>query len=136
MHQIHVSRPRPDFRVFIDLLYGAGHDVDTDGDANAVNSRSWTELYIKDRHSDDPAVRIDADAGNPAQFRVQSASARLEQLAALYLFLYCGDSLAADGAELDETAIATLKLRYAAELQRAEAAVWHQSSDERPYPNQ
>lgn len=135
MHSVSVDRDRPDFRVFIDLLYGFGRRTDKDGDANPVNSRTWNWLYLSDRESEDPAVRIYADDADPAAFSVKSASPRLEALSALYLFLYCGVSMAVDGVPADADAVAALKEKYRVELARADGAIWHQSSDERPYPN-
>jgi hypothetical protein len=121
--------------VFVDLLYGVGRNVDTDGDSNPVNSRTWTYLHIADRESDDPPVQILARQTDQNIFEVKSVSQELETLAALYLFLYCGTSIASGNRELDEKEIENLKIRYVVQLQRAENAVWHQSSAERPYPN-
>ncbi len=135
MHRVYVNKNRPDFRVFIDLLYGVGRNVDTDGNSISVNSRTWTYLYIADRESDDPPVVIVSPQTTPAIFEVKSKSQAVEILAALYLFLYCGTSIVFGDRELDPQEIENLKVLYAAQLQRAEHAVWHQSSDERPYPN-
>ena len=49
MHTISVIGDRPDFRVFVDLLFGAEHNVDSDGNSCPFNSRAWTCLYISDR---------------------------------------------------------------------------------------
>lgn len=54
MYTVTIVRDRPDFRCFLDLLYGTGRDVDTDGDSFPVSSRSWTYFYVKDRESEDP----------------------------------------------------------------------------------
>ena len=58
MFIVKVNQSRPDFRVFIDLLYGYGHYVDTDGDSFRPESREWKYLYNKDRESDEPPVSI------------------------------------------------------------------------------
>lgn len=134
MHSVRATRHRPDFRVFIELLYGHGRNVDTDGDAEPVFSRSWTWLYLKDRESDDPALTIAAESEGSSHFTVKSASPRLQELAALYLFLHCGVSISAQGRMLDEENLARLQERYRAELARAQASVWHQSSHLQPYP--
>jgi hypothetical protein len=135
MYRVSVHGNRPDFRVFIDLLYRTGRNVDTDGDSNPVNSRTWTYLYIADRESDDPFIEIHAKQVDPDIFEVESKSHELETLAALYLFLYCGTSIAFGDSELDQKAIENLKRLYAAQLRSAVNAVWHQSSDQNPYPN-
>jgi hypothetical protein len=85
MHRVHIDRPRPDFRVLIDLLYGAGSPVESDGDAMAVNSRAWTELYLNDRAADAPCIDSVAEPADPSLFRVASDNRALEELAALYL---------------------------------------------------
>ena len=58
MYKVRITNARPDFRVFIDLLYNRARDVDTDGDSEPANSRNWTNLYIKDRESNDSAINI------------------------------------------------------------------------------
>jgi hypothetical protein len=135
MYQIKVDKNPPDFRVFIDLLYGENHNVDTDGNSYPVNSRLWTYLYISDRESHDAPVTILVKQSNPNIFEVKSKSQELETLAALYLFLYCGTSIAFNDRELEQKEIEILKQRYTGQLQRAEKAIWHESSDQRPYPN-
>lgn len=134
MHYVNIISDRPDFRAFIDLLYGHGRNVDTDGDADSVSSREWTWLYLKDRQSADPAVTISADKQNPATFQVQSASPRLEELTALYLFRHCGRSLRTDEQPLHDAEVEELERRYGAELQRASSSIWHQSTLNNPFP--
>jgi hypothetical protein len=135
MYRVLVHKDRPIFSVFIDLLYGAGRNVDTDGDSIPADSRVWTWLYIADRESDSPSIEINASQSDPTIFEVKSESQELETLAALYLFLYCGTSIAVGNRELNQQEIEDLKGRYTTQLQRAANAVWHLSSDQRPYPN-
>ncbi|HVJ97142.1 MAG TPA: hypothetical protein VNC41_09965 [Acidimicrobiia bacterium] len=134
MHYVEVIPDRPDFRVFIDLLYGHGRNVDTDGDAEPVSSRGWTWLYLKDRESEDPSVTISADEETPTSYRIESASVRLEELTALYLFLHCGRSIWTAERQLHDEEVDALENRYRAELQRALASIWHQSTLRHPYP--
>lgn len=135
MYRILVEKNRPDFRVFIDLLYGAERNVDTDGDSDPVNSRTWSYLYIADRESDDPSIEICANEKEPSTFEVQSESMDLVTLAALYLFLYCGASIKLDDRALEQQEVDVLKKRYASQLRRAENAIWHLASNEKRYPN-
>lgn len=128
MHLVEVDRNRPDFRVFIDLLYDHDRNVDTEGDSNPVYSRTWTHLYIADRESDDPSVEIFAVEDRPGFFAVESESDRLEELTALYLFLSCGTSIADGASHLNAHRISLLKGKYSVELHRADHAVWHKSS--------
>jgi hypothetical protein len=135
VHTVKVVRDRPDFRAFIDLLYGPNRNVDTDGDSNPVSSRAWSFLYVADRESDDPCVEIHASDDDPAVFVVDSVSSKLEELAALYLFLICGESIRSSGKPIGQTEIDALRDKYRAELNRANGSIWHQSSTESPYPN-
>lgn len=135
MHLVKIDRERPDFRVFIDLLFGRGWNVDTEGNSHPVNSRTWTSLYIADRTRSEPPVTIEASEGDPCLFQVDSASARLEELAALYLFLCSGFAIVAPEGTLDAAQRLALQTNYSVEIQRAAEALWHQSSDSNPYPN-
>jgi hypothetical protein len=121
--------------VFIELLYGADRNVDTEGDSLPVNSRLWSCLYIADRETDDSAVEISAAEDESIRFTVSSKSPVLEQLAALYLFLYCGFSIAKDEELLTQEEVRSLQEKYAEALSRAATSVWHESSDANPYPN-
>ncbi|WP_431228023.1 hypothetical protein [Burkholderia contaminans] len=136
MHTVKIARNRPDFRCFIDLLYGYPRSVDTDGDAYPVNSRIWTRLYLRDRKNDAPRVAIDPTDTDPAIFTVTSDAPELEALTALYLYLTSGDAISASENLLAASDIERLKEKHAEALQRANQSVWHQSSDEEPYPNQ
>ncbi|MBN3839402.1 hypothetical protein [Burkholderia sp. Ac-20349] len=136
MHTVKIARNRPDFRCFIDLLYGPPRNVDTDGDAYPVHSRLWTRLYLRDRKSDAPSVKIDPTDTDPAIFTVTSDAPELEELTALYLYLTSGDSISASENLLAAPDIDRLREKHAEALQRADQSVWHQSSDEDPYPNQ
>jgi hypothetical protein len=135
MHTVKVVKDRPDFRCFIDLLYGSGRNVDTDGDCNVVHDRLWTWLYISDRESNDPRVEIVASESDPEDFSVISDSPELEELVALYLFLTSGESIRSSGRLLGISDVEHLQGKYAKQVQRADKSIWHQSSDERPYPN-
>ena len=134
MFTVTVRKPRPDFRVFIDLLFGPGWNVDTDGDADPVWSRDWRELSITDRESDAPTVEIHAAADDPTRFEVKSGSAPLAELAALYLYSYCGEALERDGVAVSLDEYERLTARYADQLARADLAFWHRSSEDSPFP--
>lgn len=135
MHRVKINKHRPDFRVFIDLLYGNDRSVDTEGDSVPVNSRTWTYLYISDRESGDPSIELGASEHAPEVFEVVSESSQLEELTALYLYLSCGSSIASGERVLTETEVGRLRNVYASQLQRADKSIWHRSSNETPYPN-
>lgn len=135
MHTVKVDRDRPDFRAFIDLLYRPNRNVDTDGDSNPVSSRKWSFLYVADRESDDPSVDIHASEADTAEFVVESGSSALEELAALYLFLTCGESIRSSEQAIGQAVVDALRDKYRTELCRANDSIWHQSSAASPYPN-
>ena len=135
MHLVKIDKERPDFRAFIDLLFGRGWNVDTEGNSHPVNSCTWTSLYIADRTRDRATVTIEASEGDPHLFQVDSASARPEKLAALYLFLCSGSAIVTPEGSLDGAQRLALQVNYTAELRRAAEAQWHHSSDSNPYPN-
>lgn len=136
MYTVVVVADRPDFRCFLDLLFGPGRNVDTEGDSYPVNSRSWTLLHMKDRESDAPSVEIYASEVDESRFKVQSESSRLEELAALYLYLTCGETISNSDQALDKAVIESLCKRYDAELGRARDSIWHRSTDDLPYPHE
>jgi hypothetical protein len=134
MHFVTIDRARPDFRVFIDLLHGPDWNVDTDGDSQPVNSRTWTYLYVADRTGAEPPVTIVATDEDANVFQVECTSARLEELAALYLFVRSGSDMTGDRGRLNDDEISSLQAKYLKELARATDARWHRSSDQDPYP--
>ncbi|WP_227460719.1 hypothetical protein [Cupriavidus pauculus] len=80
-------------------------------------------------------MTIEASDDDPQVFQVESASARLEVLAALYLFPYSGSAIVAPKGSLDSVQQFALQARYSTELRRAADSLWHQASDSNPYPN-
>lgn len=135
MYKVHIIGERPDFRVFLDLLYGRMQNVDTEGNSNPVNSRNWTDLYIKDREGSDPAVEIIVSVDNLNLFEIDSKAPELEKIVSIYLFEYCGCSISHKNIILSAQEIKSLKIKYSTALNRARLSMWHNSSDENPYPN-
>ena len=135
MYTVKVKRERPDFRVFIELLYGFDRNVDTDGNAYPVNSRVWSSLYIRDRESDDPPVTINAHKEVADLYEVKSEKIELMEMAALYLYHYCGEIISFFDKPLDTETIQRASDKYAVELERAKSSIWHQSTEDFPYPN-
>ncbi len=135
MFIVRVNKSRPDFRVFIDLLYGYGHNVDTDGDSFRPESREWRYLYIKDCESDEPPVLITHSQNDKLEFEITSKSERLEELSAIYLYKYCGKSILKSNSPLKDEEIKSLISKYSININVADSSVWHQSSESNPYPN-
>ena len=130
-----VRKLRPDFRVFIDLLYAPDQDVDSDGDARDVWDRGWHDLYLSARTPNAASIDLCAKDASPHLFEVNSESQRLEELAGLYLYLYCGERIERDGAPLTDAEVTDLTEKYSEELERAKGSIWHKSHKGHPYPN-
>lgn len=131
-----IKKLRPDVRVFIDLLYTPGRNVDSDGDACDIWDRNGHYLYLRDRTPSSASVDIYAKDTSPHLFEVTSESQKLEDLAGLYLYLYCGERIERNGKPLTYTVVMAMTEKYGEDLERAKRSIWHSSSDEYPYPNQ
>jgi len=90
---------------------------------------------VADRESDDSSVEIHASEADPDKFIVESTLPALEELAALYLFLTCGESIRSSERAIEQSAVDALRNKYHMELSRANDSIWHQSSAASPYPN-
>ncbi|MCP8465612.1 hypothetical protein NK553_16810 [Pseudomonas sp. ZM23] len=134
MFHVRVNGERPDFRVFIDLLFGAGCNVDSDGDARSPSARDWAWLYLREREERSAAVEIQACADDPGLFGIHSENPELATLAALYLLHRCGSILTHHGAPLDGATLESMHQRFGAQLARADASHWHRSTTRTPYP--
>jgi hypothetical protein len=129
--QVKVNSARPDFRVFIDLLYSPSRDVDTSGNCKYPADRTWTDLYIRDRESCRPPINIwvpevhwgDDDSCIDYVFNIESQDTSSAEAAAIYLFDYCGESIAEDGTLLGEMERETLRERYAEWILRAKRSM-------------
>ena len=132
MYKIKLCGQRPDFRVMIDLLYGFGHNVDTDGNSIPVNTRDWTKLYMQDRESTTPRLEIFPQEEFMCCF---SKDQRSQELASVYLYEYCRTQIYFENECLSVKQIERMLNKYPQEFKRANASIWHQSSDENPYPN-
>lgn len=104
-----VNKPRPDAHVFADLLFPPGRNIDSDGDADIVYTRDWHYLYLKDRESDLSALTLEAEKTKLLRFEVKSQSPSQQELAAIYLYLYCGKSIEDAGKTLSSSDITRLK---------------------------
>ena len=135
MYKVKIENERPDFRVFIDLLYGQNKNIDSDGDSNPVYSRNWTELYVKKRDNISSSIEIFANCEKPEFFEVNSDDDELEEIVALYLYEYCGNSIEKNSQILSLEVIDNLKNKFRINLQRARESIWHESDKNNPYPN-
>jgi len=134
LYKVKVKSKRPDFRVFIDLLYGHNHNVDTDGDAYPVYSKNWKELFIASREKLNSSIEIIANDQNQELFEISSLEEDLELIGALYLYEYCGSSIIKDDKELSLESINNLRNKFLIELERGRKSIWHESNVNNPFP--
>ena len=135
MYIVEVKNKRPDFRVFIDLLYGYNHNVDTDGDAYPVYSRDWKELFIANREKANSFIEIIANEQSQELFEIKSDEQELEIISALYLYEYCGSNIIKDNKKLSLELINNFKNKFLIELERGRKSIWHKSNSNNPYCN-
>ena len=83
--------PRPPYGQVADHLWGAGADVDTDGNSTDPNDTNWTELTVQTRPDPDDLNRIDVDLVSdlPLVLRVMASSPALAERVAGFLARHC-----------------------------------------------
>jgi hypothetical protein len=131
---------RPDYRLVIAFLWHDGQNVDTEGNSDNPASRTWTELYIKNREHAGEVVDVSQHQCSPLVLRVESEQEHLVARVALFLATHCrgvvatdpaGDFLPADtllssvGADFDSPAA----------FRRVAASPFAHSSLDNPFPN-
>ena len=86
--------PRPPFYLVADHLWGAGSDVDSDGDSGAPDDTDWTELSLSLRGaSESEQVHIDPVSDRPLILAVRSPSAAICERVGNYLQSTSGGSI-------------------------------------------
>jgi len=87
--------PRPPYYRIAEHLWGAGCDIDSDGDSDQPDATDWTELTIVLRSGggDEPRVDIDPLDRPSLVLCVQSDDAALAEKAAEYLRKEAGGTL-------------------------------------------
>ena len=83
--------PRPPFGHVADHLWGAGSDVDTEGNSSDPNDSNWTELTVQARPDPDDLSRVDVVpvSESPLVLKVVASSAALAERVAEYLANHC-----------------------------------------------
>jgi hypothetical protein len=82
---VEVSGPRPLFPAVIDHLWGAGTDVDSDGNSRTPDDREWTELYVAKRPECSEVVDVSPASESPLVLAVASDSMDLAERAAKFI---------------------------------------------------
>jgi hypothetical protein len=96
-HRFYITAPgeRPDFRRVITFLWHDGQNVDTDGNSHNPTSRTWTELYIKNRERPDQVVDVTPYQESPLILLIQSKQRYLAARVAFFLSTFCGGCVSA-----------------------------------------
>ena len=127
MFRLNTISRRPDFRVLIDLLFDPGRNVDTSGNCRFPEDQSWTDVFIRDRESNQPHVVAyvpdeywdDDDNCLRELFHIKSEHQDSEEVVALFLYEFCGDTIWDDSGRLSELEIETLRKKHSEKLARA-----------------
>lgn len=94
-YSLHVVAPgpRPPFFHVAELLWGAGCNIDSDGDSDTPDDRHWTELTIVLRS--DPGQRVDIDpiSNDPLILAVRSSHQSLCEQAAEFIAAVSGGDI-------------------------------------------
>lgn len=77
--------PRPPFYQVAEHLWGAGCNIDSDGDSRTVGDTQWTELTIELRGADEQRVDVDPISADPLVLQVRSFSAHLAEEVAKFI---------------------------------------------------
>ena len=93
--QITPEGPLPAFYCIAEHLWGAGCDVDSDGDCISPDDRQWTELTLSLRGTSGERLDIDPLSIMPLTLVIRSARAVLCQRAADYIGSVSGGSVGA-----------------------------------------
>ena len=142
MHTYFITAPRerPDFRLVIAFLWHDEQNVDTEGNSDHPASRTWTELYVRNREREGEVVTVSPHGESPLVLSVQSELRHLAARVALFLATHCGGGVSADstGEFLQPD---TLLQRVGADFDTSAAfrrvanSPFSRSSLDNPYPN-
>ena len=110
----------PSVAQIITFLWGADHNVDSDGDASNPESNAWTWLYVASRERPDEVVNVDVVEAVPNRFKVESELLWLAAATAYVLAVH-GDARVR-AAERDEWVDPRVLEQYLAEFDLQAAA--------------
>jgi hypothetical protein len=91
-HFLHVVAPglRPPFFHVAEHLWGAGSNIDSDGNSNTSDDRQWTELTVILRSDPEQRVDIDPISNDPLILAVRSSHQSLCKMAAEFIVAVSG----------------------------------------------
>ncbi len=82
--------PRPHYCRVAEHLWGAGCNIDSDGNSQTPEDTQWTELTIELRGGDGQRVDIDPVSTEPLVLQVRSSSLRLAEEVAKFIADHAG----------------------------------------------
>lgn len=133
-----INSSLPDYRLFIDFMWGEGHNIDSDGDSDNPASRNWTYLYMKSREIENEVFSIDQTVKNSLVYEVTSSNEVIAKRAAYFLAKETNGKIDYNDKmfqiDLFEHELGN-DFDLTKALQRAAISVWRKSSLENPYPN-
>jgi hypothetical protein len=137
---ISAERERPDFRLVITFLWHDLFNVNTDGDSYNPASRTWTQLYIRNRQDSAEVVEVYPAIEAPLILRVESTKEFLAARTAYFLadFMASGVSCSENGPfVVPETILDAVGESFdvAAAKRRVESSPFAKSTLDDPYPN-
>ncbi|KAF0864437.1 hypothetical protein [Pseudomonas sp. LD120] len=90
---LHHPGPRPGFCRVAEHLWGAGCNVDSDGDSRTPDDEQWTELTLRLRDSSEQRLDIDPLSQAPLVLRIRASEAELGTRAAHFIQSVAGGIL-------------------------------------------
>jgi hypothetical protein len=137
---INAERDRPDYRLVITFLWHDLFNVDTDGDSHNPASRTWTQLYIRNRQDESEEVDVFPVCVTPLILRVESQKDYLAVRTAYFLaeFMRTGIAVSEGGPFLDSKTIRDSLGRgfdVDAAMHRVKSSPFGESTLNDPYPN-
>lgn len=137
---VNAERERPDFRLVITYLWHDLYKVDTDGNSYNPASRTWTQLFIRNRQDDSEAIDIVPAIEDPLILLVESQKEYLAARTAYFLaeFMSTGIAETQDGPFRKPTTIqhalgAGFDVTEA--MCRVQSSPFMESTLDNPYPN-
>jgi len=94
--QIKALGPRPAYHLIAEHLWGAGCNIDSDGDSRTPDAHDWTELSLSLRGAPGQQLDIDPVATEPLALVVRSPHADICRKAAAFIVSFSGGTV--DGA--------------------------------------
>jgi hypothetical protein len=91
--QIIAPGPRPPYSQVAEHLWGAGCDIDSDGNSVVPDDRQWTELTVCLRSSPEQRVDIDPLSNDPLILVVRSSDISLCQQTADFIVSVSGGEI-------------------------------------------